>query len=175
MVAGALVLHGDRSDDLNMRSVLLDTGADAVAAAGVALSGGIILATGRFFWIDSAVALAIAAVIAFRAAVLLREVSDVLLESTPDGIDVTEIVAVLSAGGEIEQVHDLHAWSLTADVPLLSAHVVLAGHPTLEEAQAVVERAKTRLVERFGIEHATLEMECEMCLSPDAHGRWGHG
>jgi cobalt-zinc-cadmium efflux system protein len=175
MVIGALVLRADHDDDLNMRAVLLDTAADAVTAAGVALSGVVILATGRFFWLDAAVALVIAAVIAYRALRLLREVGDVLLESTPKGLDVAEIESVLCEGGEIEEVHDLHAWSLTSDVALLSAHVVLAGHPTLEEAQTVGERAKRRLVERFGIEHATLEMECDVCLSPDVHSRWTSG
>ena len=103
---------------------------------------------------------------------LLRDVGAVLLESTPEGLDVADIEAALREGGEIEGVLDLHAWSLTADVPLLSAHVVLSGHPTLEEAQVVVVQAKTRLLERFGIDHATLEVECEVCAAPDVHGDW---
>ena len=167
MLAGALVLRGD--DDLNMRSILLDTAADAVTAAGVAIAGAIILVTGRWFWLDPAVALAVAVVIAYRAVMLLREIADVLLESTPKGLDVSDVEAVLLEGGEISDVHDLHIWSLTSDAPLLSAHVVLTGYPTLEAAQATAERAKARLVDRFGIDHATLETECELCATPDPH------
>src|SRR5439155_7156566 len=99
MLAGALVLRGD--DDLNMRSILLDTAADAVTAAGVAIAGAIILVTGRWFWLDPAVALAVAVVIAYRAVMLLREIADVLLESTPKGLDVSDVEAVLLEGGEI--------------------------------------------------------------------------
>ena len=167
MLAGAMILRGD--NDLNMRSVLLDTASDAVAAAGVAVSGVVILLTHGLFWLDPAVALAIAVVVGYRALKLLREVADVLLESTPEGLDVGEVEAVLREDAEIGDVHDLHIWCLTSDAPLLSAHVVLAGHPTLEEAQATVERAKTRLDNRFAIDHATLEMECEPCATPDLH------
>jgi len=49
----------------------------------------------------------------------------------------------------------------------------MAGHPTLEESQATVEGVKERLSERFGIEHATLEAECEVCSSPDPHSLQG--
>lgn len=72
MVGCALIL-GDVAGDLNMRSVMLDSVADAAAAIGVALSGGIILLSGGNYWLDSVVALVIAVVIAFHAARLMRE------------------------------------------------------------------------------------------------------
>src|SRR5262249_18048291 len=117
------------------------------------------------------VALVLAAVVASRALGLLREIADVLLESMPKGLDVEPIEAAITEGGEIEDVHDLHVWSLSSEVAMLSAHVVLAVHPSLEEPQAVVDRAKARLSARFAIDHATLEAECEPCATPDLHGR----
>jgi cobalt-zinc-cadmium efflux system protein len=167
MLVGALVLRGDH--DLNVRSVLLDTAADAVTAASVAITGVVILIADGLYWLDPAVALVIAVVIAYRAVSLLREVADVLLESTPKGLDVSDVEAAFLEGGEILEVHDLHIWTLASDAPLLSAHVLVAGHPTLEEAQLVAERAKARLSTRFGIDHATLELECELCAMPDLH------
>jgi cobalt-zinc-cadmium efflux system protein len=80
MTAGALVLQADPDDgdadgrDLSVAAVLLDTVADAAAAAGVAATGGIILATGGWYWLDPAVALIIAAVIGYHALALLRKV-----------------------------------------------------------------------------------------------------
>ena len=80
MTAGALVLQADADDDdadgrdLSVAAVLLDTVADAAAAAGVAATGGIILATGGWYWLDPAVALVIAVVIAYHAVALLRKV-----------------------------------------------------------------------------------------------------
>lgn len=87
MFAGALLLGGDVEEDLdedndngdlNMRAVLLDTAADAAAAVGVAVTGGIIFAAGGLYWLDPAVALAISAVVAYHAVRLLRRVGDAL-------------------------------------------------------------------------------------------------
>jgi cobalt-zinc-cadmium efflux system protein len=167
MSIGALILRGD--GDLNMRSVLLDTSADAAAATAVALTGGIIVATGGLYWLDPSVALVVAVIIGYRAVRLLREVADVLLESTPKGIDVRAVQSALRECAEVSEVHDLHVWGLSSDVLLLSAHVVLSGHPTLEEAQRTVEGLKSGLASRFGIHHATLETECEACENPDPH------
>jgi cobalt-zinc-cadmium efflux system protein len=80
MVFGAVILGGDADDDdggggdLNMRAVLLDTVADAAAAAGVAITGAVILVTGRFYWLDPAVALLIATVVGYHALALLADV-----------------------------------------------------------------------------------------------------
>jgi cobalt-zinc-cadmium efflux system protein len=57
-------------------------------------------------------------------------------------------------------VHHLHLWSLASDVPALSAHVVLSGEMSLHDAQVRGDSVKTMLAERFGIDHATLELEC---------------
>jgi cobalt-zinc-cadmium efflux system protein len=170
MLAGVLILRGGAGDDLNMRAVLLDTAGDAVAAGGVAAAGAVIMIWDHLRWVDPAVALLVALVIAHRGIGLLRDVAGVLLESTPKGIDVGVVDALIREDGDIVEVHDLHIWSLSEDMPLLSAHVVLAGHPSLEEAQAAVGRAKDRLAARFGIGHATLETECERCDMPDPHG-----
>jgi cobalt-zinc-cadmium efflux system protein len=77
--AAALVLHGD-SHDLNMRAVLLDTLGDAAANTGVAAAGAVILVTGTYVWLDPALSIAIAVVIAVRAVRLLMQAADVLLE-----------------------------------------------------------------------------------------------
>jgi len=96
MTAGALILHGDADDgegegageaqerDLSVAAVLLDTIADAAAAAGVAVAGGIILATGGWYWLDPAVALAIAVVVAYHAQALIRKVLGRLRSRTAD-------------------------------------------------------------------------------------------
>jgi cobalt-zinc-cadmium efflux system protein len=67
----------------------------------------------------------------------------------------------------VSEVHDLHAWSLSSELRVLSAHVVLTGHPTLEEAQAVGERVKAAIAGPFAISHSTLELECERCNDDD--------
>ena len=162
----ALVLAGDRHD-LNMRAVLLDTAGDAAANAGVAAAGAAILLTGGNEWLDPAVSLVIAAVIAVRAVRLLMQAADVLLESTPAGLDLDELASAMADVEGVDAVHDLHVWSLSSEVRALSAHLVLSGHPTLEEAQVVGDRLRATIGPRFAIAHATLELECESCVQED--------
>src|SRR2546427_148530 len=135
----------------------------AAAAGGVAVAGAVIVLTGGWRWLDPVVSLAIAVVIAWQAWRLLRATADVLLESTPVGLDPARLSAAIVAVEGVDAVHDLHAWSLSSEVRALSAHVVLSGHPTLEEAQIVGERVKRAVSVPFAIAHATLELECEPC------------
>jgi cobalt-zinc-cadmium efflux system protein len=67
----------------------------------------------------------------------------------------------------VSDVHDLHVWSLSSEVRLLSAHLVLTGHPTLEEANVVGDRVRHAIGGPFDIAHSTLELECEPCADVD--------
>jgi cobalt-zinc-cadmium efflux system protein len=149
--------------DLNTRAALLHLAGDALASLMVAVAGGIIFATGGTFWLDPLAGIAVGLLISWQALRLLRECARVLLESSPAGLDVAALQAQMSAVEGVASVHDLHVWSLSSELPLLSAHVVATGHPTLEEAQQVGERVKLAVAGAFGITHATLELECEAC------------
>ena len=78
-------------------------------------------------------------------------------------MDRGEVEATLLAEDGVDAVHHLHLWSLASDVPALSAHVVLAGELSLHEAQQRGDDLKHVLAEKFGIVHATLELECHAC------------
>jgi cobalt-zinc-cadmium efflux system protein len=165
-VAAAL-LHGDHGHDLNMRSATLHALGDAGASAGVLAAGLVIAVTGGFYRLDPAVSLAIGFFIAWRAVRLLGETADVLLESVPAGLDPEALTVAMAAVEGVESVHDLHVWSLSSELRALAAHLVLEGHPTLEEAQVVGDRVRQRLSAGFAIGHATLELECEACADGD--------
>jgi cobalt-zinc-cadmium efflux system protein len=102
--------------------------------------------------------------IGVQAIRLVRDSADVLLESTPTGLDVGAMVESLCTDPGVISVHDLHVWSLSSDVRAMSAHVLVTGHPTLEQARVVGDRLKERLAADFAIGHATLELECETCV-----------
>ncbi|MDQ1394697.1 MAG: cobalt-zinc-cadmium efflux system protein [Acidimicrobiaceae bacterium] len=160
--AAALALRGHGSD-LNMRSALLHMAGDAVASLGVALAGLVIVLSGGFLWLDPVVSMAIGVLIAVEAFRLVRQAVEVLLESTPKDIDLDRLTVTMAGVDGVETVHDLHVWSLSSEVRALSAHVVLEGHPSLEEAQAVGERLKAAVGVAFSLAHVTLELECEAC------------
>jgi cobalt-zinc-cadmium efflux system protein len=149
--------------NLNMRAALTHLAADAVASTGVAVAGVVVLVTGAWYRLDPIVSLGIALLVAVQAFGLLREAFEVLLESTPPGLDPGELVDAITAVDGVDGAHDLHVWSLSSELRALSAHVLVSGHPTLEEAQEVGVRVKSQLATRFGIAHVTLELECEAC------------
>jgi cobalt-zinc-cadmium efflux system protein len=157
-LVAALVLR-ERRFDLNMRSALLHMAADAAASLGVAAAGAVILLTGRLEWLDPAVSIAIGVVIAVEAWQLVRSAVDVLLESTPSDIDLGELRAAMGEVDGVADVHDLHVWSLSSGIRVLSAHVAVAGAPSLAEAETVGRRVRAMATERFSIAHATLELE----------------
>ncbi|MGH9106303.1 MAG: cation diffusion facilitator family transporter [Acidimicrobiales bacterium] len=165
--ASALVVMEKGRRDLNMRAVLLHAAGDAVASAGVVLAGAVLLVEPGWRVIDPAVSLGIAVLVGAHAVRLARRASDVLLEATPAGTDTGALWRAVVAMPGVEDVHDLHVWSLTPEMTLLSAHLVMAGHPTLEEAQEVAATVRSRLATDFYIAHATLELECEACAESD--------
>jgi cobalt-zinc-cadmium efflux system protein len=167
LVNGAMgvSLHG-AGNELSVRSAALHVLADAAGSAGVLVSGLLVLALG---WrvADPAVSLCIAALIAVGAVTLLREALHILSEATPRDLDTQAVIDVIAATPGIEDVHDVHIWSLDRRHRALSAHVTVP-NVSLVEVTAALRRVEAVLGERFGIEHATLQPECPSCEVDDA-------
>jgi cobalt-zinc-cadmium efflux system protein len=162
----AIVLR-DGSNDLNMRSALLHMAGDALASLAVLAAGVALLFVPSAQWLDPISALVVAAIIVTQAAGVFRSSIAVLLESTPSDVDVGELSEAMAAVAGVAEVHDLHVWSLSRELRVLSAHIVLTGHPTLEEAQLVGDRVKNAIAGPFAIAHSTIELECERCNDDD--------
>ncbi|HEX3841624.1 MAG TPA: cation diffusion facilitator family transporter [Acidimicrobiales bacterium] len=162
----ALVLR-DGSHDLNMRSALLHMLGDALASLAVLVSAALLLAYPSATWLDPASALVVAAIIVYEAAIVFRSSVSVLLESTPADVDLADLSAAMRRVEGVEEVHDLHVWSLSSEMRVLSAHLVLSGHPSLEQAQLVGDQVKRTIGGSFSISHSTLELECERCIDSD--------
>lgn len=160
---GSAVMLGRAVDrSLNMRGAFVHMAIDAAGSVG-AIAAGIAVVVWHANWVDPAVSIFIAGLVLWSAWGLLRDTTQVLLEGTPRGMDPAAVEAALAGTDEVEAVHHLHLWNLASDVPALSAHVVLRGEVTLHDAQESGERLKALLEDRFGIAHATLELECHPC------------
>ncbi|MGC1511508.1 MAG: cation diffusion facilitator family transporter [Acidimicrobiales bacterium] len=171
-VGSAIVLMRAQGNSLNMRGALVHMIADAVGSLG-AIVAGVAVLVGDLLWVDPAVSLFIALMVAWSAWGLLRDATHVLLEGAPRGLDPDDVVALIGAVPGVVSVHHLHLWSIASDTPALSAHVVLDADPRLHDAQQTGDAIRTRLEERFGLVHATLELECHWCALPADHA--GHG
>jgi cobalt-zinc-cadmium efflux system protein len=153
--AAAAVLARGRREDLNLEGVLRHSLADALASAGVVVSGAVILATG---WdpIDPLVGIVIAALIMASSWRLIAEPFDVLMETAPADVDVEALGRAMLALEHVREVHELHVWTVTAGFGALAAHVVVERG---EDRDLVRRRLEVLLRERFGIDHSTLQME----------------
>ena len=144
-----------RGRDLNVRGAFQHMAADAAVSAGVVVSGLVILLTG-WAWLDPAVSLAIAAVILVSTWGLLRDSVNLALDKVPDGVDAIAVRAYLTGLPGVTEIHDLHIWGLSTTETALTAHLVRPGAGTDD---ALLCRACEDLRERFGIGHATLQVE----------------
>jgi cobalt-zinc-cadmium efflux system protein len=158
----AWIIARSSGDSLNLRGAFLHLASDAAGSVGVVIAGVVVMATGAE-WVDPLVSILISVLVLVAAWQLLRDATRVLLEGAPKGLDVAAVEQALTTAVGVEAVHHLHVWSIGSETPALSAHVVLTGELTLHEAQARGDELKTELAEQFGIEHATLELECHSC------------
>jgi cobalt-zinc-cadmium efflux system protein len=154
------------SHDVNIRSVFIHMLGDTLSTAAVIAGGLAILLTGRT-WIDPALSLAIAALILWSSLSIVRETLNILLEGTPRGISLVDIRTTLSSIEGVEDVHDLHVWSLGSNLHALSSHVTIADIPP-SESNLILDRINVVLRERFRIHHTTLQFEHVVCEV--AHG-----
>jgi cobalt-zinc-cadmium efflux system protein len=162
----AWVIARSSGDSLNLRGAFLHLASDAAGSVGVVVAGLVVITTGAE-WVDPLVSILISVLVLVAAWQLLRDATRVLLEGAPKGLDVAAVEQALTTADGVDAVHHLHIWSIGSETPALSAHVVLGGELTLHEAQSRGEELKAELVKQFGIEHATLELECHTCDDDD--------
>jgi cobalt-zinc-cadmium efflux system protein len=154
LAALALLARASR-ESLNVRGAFLHVATDLAAFAGTAAAGGLVLATGwdRF---DPIAGLVVAFLMFWGAFGLLRESTRIFLEVSPPNIDPDAVGRAIVAEPGVDEVHDLHVWTLTSGFPVLSAHVLVAPG---SDCHALRRRLESMLAERFGLDHSTLQVE----------------
>lgn len=154
LVAFALLRRG-ASESLNVRGAYFEVIADALGSVGVIGAAAVMWATG-WGWVDPVIGAAIGIFILPRAWKLGRDALRILVQAAPAGVDLSAITAALTGIDGVVDVHDLHLWTLTSDMEVLTAHVGIAEGTS---SQAVLQRARNLLADRFQLSHATLQVE----------------
>jgi cobalt-zinc-cadmium efflux system protein len=160
-IAAVLILAGDRKTNLNLRAAFLEVVNDALGSIAVIVASIVIALTG---WerADAVAALVIGALILPRSLLLLRETIDVLLESTPRGLDLNSVRAHLLELQHVRAVHDLHATQIATGLPVLTAHVVVDDECFYDgHASGILDELQDCVAKHFSvaIEHSTFQLE----------------
>lgn len=163
LVVFAMLRRGD-AHDMNIAAATLHVMGDLLGSAAAVLAGAVILSTG-WLAIDPLLSLVVCALIVRSALALVRRSAHILMEGAPDWLDVAELRSTLEHRvPAIRDVHHVHAWLVGPHETLLTMHAsvrVGADHAR------VLREAKTLLAERFGITHATIQIETETCADED--------
>jgi cobalt-zinc-cadmium efflux system protein len=162
--------------DVNIRSAFLHEIGDTVSTAAVIVGGWAILATGQY-WIDPVLSVGIGVLILWSGFGIVRETLNILLEGTPRGVKLDLVEHAIREVEGVNDVHDLHVWSIGSETAALSCHIWIADIPP-SVSERILRDVKERLHERFRIDHTTIQFEhiaCDVangCVIPA--GEQGH-
>lgn len=156
-LVSAWLLHGDHEHDLNVRGAWLHILGDAAGSV-AAITAGALMAVYGWYAADPLLGALIGLLIIWSSWKLLREAVNVLLEGTPAHINLASVEDAILATRGVEDVHDLHVWTITSGREALSAHV---RHARAVSQPELLSELRAKLRERFGVDHLTIQMETE--------------
>lgn len=154
-ITSALFFFSHRNEDMNVRAAFVHLLGDAAISLGVVGASLVVLKTG-WLWVDPATAIVVSVLILVSTWSLLRQSLNLALDAVPDGVDIDALREFLERLPQVHEVHDLHVWAMSTTETALTAHLVMPAHslqPTFLTATC------KELHDRFGIEHATLQVD----------------
>lgn len=166
VVAG--LLHQHSHGNLNVRAAFIHMAGDALSALAVIIAA-IALRYTHWLILDPIVSTLIAAFILWSSWGIVTEATDILLESTPKGVDVDDLIAAVRGVEHVVNVHDLHVWTVSDGLNFLSCHVEVDNERTMAEVDGLLLAINDLLAADFGIAHATIQTERQgACISASA-------
>ena len=159
--AGVLLVgHGHGDEAISLRAARLHLLTDLAGSVVVVLAG-VLLVTTEASWIDPVASLLVSVAVLWSTWHLIRSAVGVLLDRSPAGMSAHELSALLSTHDDVDVAHHVHVRSLGAGRHSASAHVVVHGETTVHRSQEIVDELSTHVRNRFGVEHVTIQIECE--------------
>lgn len=155
----AKILHHDAQENINARGAFLNVLGDALASIGVIIGAVLIIVTGNTVW-DTVVSVVVAVIIAYSAIRLIRSAVHILLEVAPPHMDLADVKRQVESLPSVVNVHDLHVWTLTPGRYSATLHVSIRRDRT-PMFHEVIHEIENLLMERFGLDHCTIQVEPE--------------
>ncbi len=164
-IVGIYLLRSASQESLNMKGAYFEVMSDMLTSIGVIIAALIMLTTG-WYYADPLISAGIGLFILPRTWLLLRDAVAVLLEGVPKDVNLASLREAIASVTGVEEVHDLHVWSLTSGVNAMSAHAVIDDHNLHDAVLVAVQQSVTS---KFKIKHVTLQVECDGCAGDETH------
>jgi cobalt-zinc-cadmium efflux system protein len=158
-----LKLKGIAQHSLNIKSAFLHVLGDMLASVGV-IVGGVIMLFTHLYIVDPLISVLIGLIILRGAYSVIKESTNILLEGVPINVKLNEVESVLRNVEGVEDLHELHVWSVSSKDVALSCHVMVKEQST-HSAQKILDQIRSNLKEKFKIEHTTVQFECRCCAT----------
>lgn len=156
-ILGVWILHGRHSNSLNIQGAWMHMLADLLGSV-ITIAAGVLIWVFKWYWADPAGSLLLAGLVVYSAWKLLVRTVGVLMEATPSHLDIDEVRNALLEVEGVSEIHDLHVWTITSGLDLMSAHIVISSIDKLSE---ILRCLQTVSKERFDIQHSTFQLELE--------------
>jgi len=157
-VYALLILKRDAGKSMNVKAAYLHLIGDSLSSV-VVIIGGVLITLLGIYWVDPLITLIISLYIIRSGYLILKEAVDILMQSTPDHLDLNSIKTRVELIPEVLNIHHIHAWMLTDREVHLEAHVELNRDLALSEAKIIQQNIELLLKKRFKIQHVTLQIE----------------
>lgn len=169
LVVNAGIMFGlrrEKDSDLNVRAAWVHMLGDALGSVAI-IAGAVIIRQTSWFWIDPVLSILIGLLIIWTAWDIIRESLNILLEGSPAGLELGDVISAMRAVDGVIDVHDLHIWTLGSNVHALSCHVLIQDQPP-STSSAILRRLNKVLHDRFHIDHSTIQFEHAPCAASES-------
>ena len=158
--ASVLLVKDDAHDNMNIKAAYLHLLTDVMTSVAV-VGGGLLMYYFNLFWIDPVISALIALYLIWASFGLVKESSAILMQFTPEGVNIEEVIASIEEESEIANVHHIHIWKLDDNHIHLEAHLDFNKDVTLSESNQVIDTLEKKLHDAFDVEHTTFQCEFE--------------
>ncbi|NOX09391.1 MAG: cation transporter [Gammaproteobacteria bacterium] len=162
-IATAILTFSMSKGSMNIRAAFLHNVSDALASVGVIIAGSLILLY-QWYWVDTLITLLIAGYVLYQASTLLPETIHILMQGTPKNIVIDDVITHIENINGVLNIHHVHIWQLDEQRNALEAHIVIERFDQINEIKGAI---KTDLLQRYAIDHSTLEFEEAHCEQRD--------
>ncbi|MDD2245573.1 MAG: cation diffusion facilitator family transporter [Proteiniphilum sp.] len=157
-----VILHHDKNHNLNVRAAYLHLLGDTLSSVAVIL-GGVAIWIWNIYWIDPIITVLVGIYIIYHTWSIVRQTLNILMQASPEGLDIRELKREVESFNEVENMHHLHVWKLDDEHIHLEAHINIKENLPVSEVQAVRLQIEEMMWEKYGISHITLQTEYKGC------------